>query len=561
MREFLALCVAIFLALAARAAETPLSLDNLVFTLGGTTYRAPRVDIEGASLPRAEMARLFAGSESEIDLRFARLSARRIVIPSLTAESRSETRVARATYRGLVFENVVSGRAAVARGEGGEETAESSNGGVQRVSWGASVSKGVDLRGLMHVALSGRGGADEPLKPLVEEETVESSRFEDSAENFVVATGRLTLAGLRGRALAAPPGKLIERLEKLDPAKPENDAALTRDLLDALLSFEASAAEARDIVATGKGAPAEKPYRINITRLGATKFAGAGVGEMFLEDFSLQASDGGVLSAGRFALGGVELAPVLQGGAYPKFAHVEIKNVIADMPDAKASANSRIKFRLENASADFANFVESTPTKLSARFDKFVVDLAARGETQGTAQFLALGYRDLDLSAFAAGEWRDKSWEAALEPLSIEGADMGAARLSATLNNVSGAVFSSSPMISRAAALAVSVKSVDLMLEGGGLIERTLALEAKERKTTLDQARAEYASAAALAIAELAGGGEKAKRIAGAVSAFILKPKRLHLRLVAPKGVNALDALTKKPGDILEALEVEASAE
>ena len=179
MRKSLAVCVAISFALAAlaagspRAAEKPLILDNLVITLGPTTYRIPHVEIEGASLPLSEMAQLFSGAEKDIDARLARLSARQIVMPSLTTESRSGSNVERATYRKLVLENVAGGRATIARGEGGEETIESPSGDVQRIFWGASVAKGVDLRQLAHVALSNRSDADEPLKPLVEEEVVE----------------------------------------------------------------------------------------------------------------------------------------------------------------------------------------------------------------------------------------------------------------------------------------------------------------------------------------------------------------------------------------------------
>ncbi len=567
MHKSLAACVAISLALAAlaagspHAAEKPLVLDNLVITLGSTTYRIPHVEIEGASLPLSELAQFFSGAEKDIDARLARLSARRIVMPSLTTESRSGSDIGRATYRKLVLENVVGGCAAIARGEGGEETIESEKGDVQRIFWGASLAKGVDLRQLAHLALSNRSDADEPLKPLVEEEVLDSARFEDKRENLVVTTGRITLAGVRGRALTAPAGALIEQIEKLDPAKPENDAALMRDLLDALVSFEAAAMEVRDIAATGKGEPADKPYTAKIARVGMNKVAGAGAGEIFLDDFSLHASDGGRLSLQRFALNDLQLAPVLKGAAYPKLARIELKGVVADMPDAKTSDASRIKFRIEKASADFGNFIETTPTKFSGRIDKFVVDLASRGETQNTAQFLALGYRELDLSAAAAGEWREKTSEAAFEPVLIDSKDMGAARLSATLANVSSAVFSSSPVISHAAALATSVKSIDLTLEGGGLVDRVLALEAKEQKTSIEKAREDYAKSAASAITALGGDGEKAKRIAEAVSAFILKPKRLHLRLTAPKGVNALDALAKKPGEILEGLEVEAVAE
>jgi hypothetical protein len=263
----------------------------------------------------------------------------------------------------------------------------------------------------------------------------------------------------------------------------------------------------------------------------------------------------------RLALNDLQLAPVLQGGAYPKLARFEMRGLAADLPDPQAGEMSRIKFSIEAAGASFENFLETTPTKFSGRVENFIVDLAARGETQATSHFLALGYRELALSGLASGEWREKASEAALGPVAIDAKDMGAARISALFTNVPSAAFSSSPIVSRAAMLTTSIKSVDLTLEGDGLVDRMLALEAKEQKTSVEKARADYAKSASTAIAALLGAGANARRLAEAVSAYIEKPKRLHLHVVAPKGINALDALLRKPGEILESLEVEASAE
>ncbi|MGJ0453192.1 MAG: hypothetical protein ACR65T_08205 [Methylocystis sp.] len=567
MRKLLAIGVVTSLSLVGFAAPSPgageksLTLDNLVITLGATTYRIPHIEIEGASLPPAELAKFFMNGGANAAALLARISARRIAVPSMSSESRNDLRVERAAYRKLLFENVVSGRAASVRGDGGEETIESTKGGVQRVYWGASVAKGVDLAELARLALSTRGDANEPLKPLVEEEIVESSRLEDASANLVLTTGRLKIEGVRGRALQTAAGKLVERFETLNPAKPEDDPALMRDVLDALQSFEAASIDVDDVVAAGKGEPAGKPFTAKIARAGLRKVAGAGAGEIFFDDFSLAASDGGHLSVKRFALNEVQLAPVLEGAAYPKLARIELRGVAADLPDSKTSETSRMKFSVENASATFDNFHATTPTKFSGRIDNFVVDLSARGETQTTAHFLALGYRELALSGLAAGEWREKSSEAALEPVAIDAKNMGVARLSALFGNVSSAAFSSSPLISRAAMLTTSIKSIDLTLEGDGLVDRVLALEAKEQKTSVDKARADYAKAAATAIAALGGAGANAKRIADAVSAYIEKPKRLHLRFVSPRGVTAIDALARKPSEILESLEVEASAD
>lgn len=541
------------------AGDQPLTLDNIVVTLGATTYRIPHMEIEGASLPFAELAMLFSGGDANVAARLARVSARRIVVPAMSSESRDDSRAERAAYRKLVFEDVVSGRAATVRADGGEETIESAK-GVQRVEWSVSEAKGVDLAGIARLGAT-RSEADAPLKPLVDEEIVDSTRLENAGADVVVTTGRVRIAGVRGRAPQTPAGRLAERLEKLNAAKPEDDPALMGDLLDALQSFEAASIDVENIVASGRGEPAAKPFTSKIARFGMRKAAGAGAGEIFAEDFTLAASDGGNLSVKRFALNELQLAPLLQGGAYPKLARVDMRGLAADLPDPKTGDASRIKFSVENASVSFENFLETTPTKFSGGIDNFSIDLTARGETQTTARFLALGYRELALSALAAGEWREKASEAALGPVAIDAKNMGAARLSALFGDVSRAAFSSSPIVSRTAMLATSIKSVDVTLEGAGLVDRMLALEAKERKTPVEQARAEYAKAASTAIATLGGAGANARRIAEAVAAYIDKPKRLHLRFVAQKGVNALDVLTRKPSEILESLDVEASAD
>jgi hypothetical protein len=143
----------------------------------------------------------------------------------MSSESRNDSNIEHAAYRKLLFENVVSGRAATVRGDGGEETIESAKGGVQRVSWGASIAKGVDLAELARLALSARSEANAPLKPLVEEEIVESSRLEDASANLVLdgPPGSRACAAARGSA-----GKLVED-SRSSIRRAGNDPALMRD--------------------------------------------------------------------------------------------------------------------------------------------------------------------------------------------------------------------------------------------------------------------------------------------------------------------------------------------
>lgn len=543
-----------------RAAESSLSLDNLTFTLGATTFKIPHLELKGASLSALDAAALFAGDAKSVEERLSRFAAKSIVIPALSTERKAGDAIERATYRDLVVEGVAGGRIASLRAAGAEQTIEQAGGQSKRLLWGASHAKGVDLRQLAHVANVVRLDPNEPLKPLIEEESVDSLTMTEKDERLTVKTGRLVMNGIKGRALAQPAASLMERLQKLDPDKTEADPTLLKDLIEAVASFDVGAIEAHDVVATGKGEPADKPYTIKTGRFVASRIVGAGVGDLAIDSFSLQSSDGGRISFARFGLQDAKLSSLLDA-PIPHLSHIELKGFDADLPDGRMGESSRMKFSLTDVEANFGDFREIAPTKLSARLDRLAIDLAARGEAPSTAQFLALGYRELDLSAALAGEWREKTQEAVFAPLRVEGRDMGAATLKVTFGNVSGAVFSSMALVSKAAALAASVKSVELMIEGGGLVDRLLTFEAKEQKGGVEKARAEYAKGADLAVTAALGGGDKAKKIGAAVSAYILKPRKLLLRLASDKGVNAFDALARKPAEILESMDVEAVAE
>ncbi|WP_442754352.1 hypothetical protein ACNHKD_15345 [Methylocystis sp. JAN1] len=543
-----------------RAAESTVVLDNLTLAIGQTTWRIPHLELAGATLTTAELADLFKGDEKAVDGRLARLSAKNLVIPSLTAESKVGDETQRTEYRDVRAADIRAGRIASLRAAGAEQTFEKANGGSERYLWGASLAKGVDLRQLVHMALAVRVDPQEALKPLVEEESVESLTLEDKGARLTVTTGRIAATGVKGRALSSPATQLLERLQKYDPDKPEADPALQKDLVDALASIDVASFEIRDLMASGKGEPAEKPYTTKVGRIAASRIAGATVGDFSLDDFSMQSSDGGVIAFRRFALRDARLASFIDN-PIPLIGHIGIKGLDGDLPDAHLGEASRMKFSLAGAEADFMNFREIAPTRFSARVDNLSIDLAARGEAPSTAQFLALGYRNLDFSAALAGEWREKTQEAVFAPLRFEGKDMGAATLDVTFGDVSSAVFSAMPVVARAAALASSVKSVALTVEGGGLVDRVLALEARKDKQPLEKARADYAKSAAIVTASLLGGGEKARKVADAVSAYIMAPKRLHVRLASAKGINALDVMGKNFSDLFEGIDVEATAD
>ena len=430
--------------------------------------------------------------------------------------------------------------------------------------------KGADLRQIVHVVADARADDKEPAKPIEDEASVESAVFVAPEAKLEIRLGRLTASNVKARAFLDPLPRLFERLPAAGAASsPEEAAGVALAVVDALGAVEIGALEVRDVALAGVAMPIDKPYAVKFGRASLTKFAGSVAGDGAIDDFSITAADGGVLKARRFAVRGFDPRPMIQNAErpIPRFDRVELIDFEGDLPDAKTSDSSRVKFKAARASADCADYREGLPAKISARLDHLAVDLAARGETPVTAQFLALGYRDLDLSLALDAEWREKEQELVLTTLRLESKDMGALSLAATLGGVSGAVFSTNAVVSKAGALAASVKRVEASVEGGGLIARLLAAQAKAEGATIDKLRADYARDLEAAVSALLGDGEKGRLIGAALARHVLDgnvadanvrgAKPLRIALTAPGGVNALDLLAKKPAEILEGMQID----
>ena len=153
---------------------------------------------------------------------------------------------------------------------------------------------------------------------------------------------------------------------------------------------------------------------------------------------------------------------------------------------------------------------------------------------------MALGYRDIALSGDIAGVWREEARAFEIERARVDAKDMGAVTLQASFGNVGASVFSSSPIVSRAAMLTATVTRLEATVEGGGLIDRVLAEEARSSGGDVAKLRADYARDAGAAINASLDGGEKAHRIGEAVTKFLNHPTRLRINLISPKGVGAM---------------------
>lgn len=541
LRLWAVICVIFpLVAFAGRAAAA--ALDNLTLVVGATTYRIPHVMIEGGD--PATLAGVFQSDAAGIETRLARLSARRIVIPELLTETRAGETVERALYRDLVLDDVVDGRVGVARATSAEQSIEAVSGRESHLIWRGLAFRGVDLRQLAHVAAASAPEPAAPLKPLLEEETIDSVAYESQSGDVSLRTGRLTLAGVTARARVATPVSPADKMKHL--ALAADDVSFARF-------------EIQDVVVEGRVPSEPKPFALRIGQIDLRGLATGTLAETTLDRVALKTPDGGNVTLTQFSLRDAALATLFDGGA-PHIGHAGLKELVVDLPTPQSGTESRMRFRLAEANLDLANFRERTPTKFSLAIDRLFVDLAAHGAAGLAAPLLALGYRDIDLSASVAGAWDEKTGAFTLAPARVTAPEMGAASLAATLGDVSALAFSSSPLVARAAAATASVKSLELTLDGGGLVDRLIAASAKASPSAEEKSRADATQAARDLIAQNLGAGPNARRIGDALADYLRAPQHLHLRFAGKPSINALDMLARKPADILEGLEVEASS-
>lgn len=543
-------------ALPASALEKVVAAENLEAQSGATRIDIPKLTLEETPLTAAELKRLFdPAAPASLAERLAGFSAARARAGEIRGEGTAGERKRRFLYEDAGLEEVKAGRVGALRIARLAETLEEP-GGTIVASYENLLAKGVDLPALARLLAAPRADDQAAAAPIIEAARVEKIALasKDGALSLRAAqfaASDLRLRGFSGATLAAlsrPEGPLTGGAQ---------DAALALGLIE---SIEFGALELSDLTLAGQDAPAGKRI-VGARRLVAKGFSGGILREATMEGFGLDSADGGKLAVERLSLDGLDLAHALGGPGLGglRFARASLAKFSGDTPDPEGGG--RLKFSADSAEIDLGNFREGVPTKAAFRFQGFKIDLAGRGEEAASGKILrALGYAALEFSGSGSAEWREATRELEVSQLRLDSKDMGALTLAAKLSGVDAGVFNPNPLVAGSLLLAAKLDRLEATLEGGGLLERMLANEAKASGTDLAELRAEYAdNLAKVVIAEL-GDDDKARRIADAIERYVANPKRLRIAFAAPKGFGALDLMKSFP-QILQELEVEASAE
>jgi hypothetical protein len=139
---------------------------------------------------------------------------------------------------------------------------------------------------------------------------------------------------------------------------------------------------------------------------------------------------------------------------------------------------------------------------------------------------------------------------------------MGSIAIALTLNNVSEELVSTNMEIMKAAAMSVLAHSLSIDVVNGGLIDRAIALKAKQDNVTVDaEKQTLLANLTTGAPPELAQ-KPAFQTVRAALTAFIMNPKTFHITITSKLGGLGVGSapLFADPGLLLETLDIQASA-
>jgi hypothetical protein len=226
-------------------------LENVVFASPSATYLLPRIEFVGTSLARDALAGLLDPQSSEPwPARLSRLSAERVVIPTIVVEQKVGSQAQTSTYRNVVAAGVAAGRVATVTSDGSELRTTGGPRGDLSGTIGRLTISDLDLPGHVSLYTERATGDAGPLRRIYGGFTMENLSVADAAGLTV------KIARASGRDFLARPTKegwdaFAATLGDADGASPADGLKKLGPLADILGSvgvgdMEFSGLEVRD---------------------------------------------------------------------------------------------------------------------------------------------------------------------------------------------------------------------------------------------------------------------------------------------------------------------------
>lgn len=559
------------------------TLENVRFTTGGSTYEAAQIEISGLASSRADLDAVLASTSSEsLETRLARISARQVVVPSLKSTRKIGPQTQTITYKNVVFRDVVRGRVAEATADtAGAETTEGQD--QANFSYGRTSVSDLDLPALARLYETRAAAGPNPLVKIHGAFSIDNVDLVDGKAGVQFKIARISGRDFMARTISESwlgATTLFAELAAKDEMTPDEQSRLIAATADFFGAFDIAHVEATGFEM--KGTRPGPGTSAKIARMSYSGMTGSRPVEARIEGLEFN-DQSGRFSLASASLTGFSIAPTLeglkklQGKSLDAFEAVDARSLAPTLGtlklsgiaiDTSVNGNGGRKTKLSSTvkEVEFTadQPVNNVPTNLRWAVQNFAVTLPQDSKEDGVKELLALGYRDLDLSFAFAGRWNEAANEIAVTELSLQGKDMAIISLTGLFGSVSKEIFDADEAIATVALMGAKAKALDVTLENRGLFERFLAKTAREEKTTPDKLRQTYGAGAAFVVPSLIGHSEQATTISRAIARFVAKPGRLTINARAkdPSGLGVVEILSlSDPKAALEKLDVTAVAD
>ncbi|WP_026606275.1 hypothetical protein [Methylocapsa acidiphila] len=551
-------------------ASGSLSLENVAIDTAFESFKIRRIDLAGASNSAGELALIFdPQSSTPFADRLAGLSAATVAIPELIASTKFASIEQTTTYRDILLKDVVRGKAAAVTVEGASFSINGAELGESEGAYGRMIAKAVDLVLAARIMAGSISDPAEAKSLLYDEAEIEGFHLSNTRAHFEIGAGAIKAAGVRGRPMRADrAGAAADAVQEAERSFPSFYADL----------FDSVAIDQLKISDLKFNADGDRPARVSIGEIAIKGFRDRRIEALEIEnlDFASHAAKIGVEKLAFQGIGVARLQNALgpmQGksletavGAVgpdsaPPFEVLALNGLHAAVADARPGREgSRCEFAASRLEFRGAYHADGAPARIDALLEHLTYRLDQGGDAAPKA-LASMGYSELDLSSHIAMAWDEKSRDLAVETITFQGADMGSLRLSGLLSNVSRDLFTTERTTAIVAALAATVKKIDLSIENTGFFDRLLVSQAERQHKSIADMRRTYARAAGVYLPMLLENGPAAQTISAALAQFIANPKTFHMVVAAPEGLSLADLTAiQAPGALLTKLQVEATA-
>ncbi len=526
------------LAGAALAGFGAATAEDLTLEAGPSVYKIKRIDLAGASISSADLLQMFdPKNASPLAERLARLSAASIAIPEMTVESKSGTATQTFVYHDILLSGIAQGKAAEASVAGISISIADAENGDAAGAYGGISAKDIDLVLAAKIMSETRDAADAPKRQLFD--AVDIDGFHLGGAHGELDARRLTAAVVTGREPLRP------WREAGAGAQPSNGAAQRNALFAAFLDVfgfdDLTAIDVR-LDFHKEAQPASLTIgRASIPRLDGPRIDGVEAQNLVFEKAPTR------VSLETMSFHGLDLEPLTDAEQAPNLLGADLRPEFRTgrADEARRPPRPGRRRRRRRRAPSFA--VERFAIERSA-----LADAAGRASVSRSiilprqlrggrifSTLAAMGYERLDLSSRLDIDWSAASRDLAINSFSVDGPDMGSLNVAAQFSNVTPDLASKDERVAAAAARGVLIRKLALHVENGGLVDKAIAVQAKNEKQSVDEARQSDVLRATLLLPALLGNEPPARALGSALAKFIAEPKNFSLQALAPDGVGA----------------------